>query len=174
MKKGIIAFSLGLALLLPVAPVEALSCLPVADYLKTVVGDETTQVFIGTATAVENHTQVVTVTKALQGWVAPEVWVQHQYSTDWQYFCSNGPAAAGKSTIFLTTLDQYNARIVTQTIEVDSELGKDFIAQFAAAEVDAGITEATKEERVAEIKQTIADLLKAIINMLQELKYWQS
>jgi hypothetical protein len=174
MKKSIIAFSLGLALLLPVTSVQALSCLPVADYLETVVGDETTQVFIGTATAVENHTQVVKVTEALQGYVAPEVWVQHQYSTDWQYFCSNGPAAAGKSTIFLTTPNEYGARMVTQTIEVDSDSGKDFIAKFTAAEIEAGITEATEEERVMEIKQSIADLLKVVINLLQELRYWQS
>jgi len=174
MKKYFILFSLGLVLLFQSNEALALSCLPVDMYLEGVVGDEVTQVFIGTATAVKNHAQVVTVSKALQGWIAPEVWVQHPYSKDWQYFCSSGPSVEGKPTIFFTIFDQYSSRSVTQTLSLDSKEGKDFIAMIEKEKVDAGITEATKEERATELLATIKDLIGVLIQMIQELKYWES
>lgn len=174
MQKVIIAFSLSLAFIFHATPAEALSCLPVDMYLDTVIGDETTQIFIGTATDVKEHTQVVTVTKALQSRMAPQVWVQHPYSKDWKYFCSNGPAKKGESTIFFTTIDAYGSYSVVQTLSVNSDIGKDFLKKIEGEEIDAGITEATPTDRASEMRQSIIDLIKALINMLTELRYWES
>jgi hypothetical protein len=144
-------------------------------YLDTVVGDGTTMVFTGTATEVKNHTQVVSVTKAHQGWVAPKVWVTHPWSTDWQYFCSNGPAKAGEPTVFLVTINEYGSFSVVQTLPANSDLAKELIANLEKNEdVDAGITEVSAADRASEMRQSIVDLMKALMNMLAELRYWQS
>ncbi len=175
MQKGLIAIGLALMLFSGAGSAHALSCLPVEDYLNLVVTDEETQVFIGTATKVtSNHTQVVTVTKALKGWVAPKIWVEHQWSQDWQYFCSNGPAAEGKSTVFLTTINEFGVRTVTQTLPADSQMAKDFIADLEKADPDAGITEATGTDRASELRDSIYNLLKTLVNMFSELKYWET
>lgn len=177
MRKTIITLGLGLALLSSgVQNAHALSCLPIDMYLESVIGDETTQVFIGTATEVTKaHTQVVTVTKALQSWVAPKVWVEHPYSTDWKYFCSNGPAEAGEPTVFLTTLNEYGTYSVTQTLSPDSVEAKKLIKDLGNAEdAAAGITEATADERASEVLQTIQNVIKALINLFAEYRYWQS
>jgi hypothetical protein len=175
MRKSIIALGLALVFQGNIASVYALSCLPTDMYLDTVVGDGTTQVFVGTATEVKNHTQVVTVTKALQGWVAPKVWVQHPWSSDWQYFCSNGPAKAGVPTVFLVTIDQYGSFTVSQTLPLDSDLAQGLIADIEDQDdVDAGITEATPEARASEMRQSIIDLMKALMSMIAELRYWKS
>lgn len=175
MRNSIIALSLAVVFLSNASNASALSCLPTDMYLDTVVGDGTTQVFIGTATAVKNHTQVVTVTKALQGWVAPKIWITHPWSSDWQYFCSSGPSKPGVSTVFLVTIDQYGAFTVTQTLPADSVLAKDLIADIEKADdVDAGITEATPADRASELQQAIYDLMKVLLNMFAEFRYWQS
>ncbi len=175
MRNSILGLSLAVVILFQASYASALSCLPIDMYLDTIVGDGTTQVFIGTATEVKNHTQVVTVTKALQGWVAPKMWVTHPWSSDWQYFCSNGPAKVGGQTVFLVTVDQHGAFTVTQTLAVDSELAKDLIQKIEKAEdVDGGITEVTAADRASEMRQSIYDLMKALINMFAELNYWQN
>ncbi len=175
MKKALIAIGIGIVYLSNTTSVSALSCLPTDMYLDSVVGDEMTQVFIGTATEAKNHSQVVTITKALQGWVAPKVWVTHPWSSDWQYFCSSGPAKPNVSTVFLVTIDQYGAFTVTQTIPADSTFAKDLIADIENRNtIDAGITEVTPADRAMEMEQTIYDLMKVLLNMLAELRYWQS
>ena len=174
MKKIVVTLSLGLVILFQAPHAEALSCLPVDMYLESVVGDETTQVFIGTATEAKNHTQVVTVSEALQGWVGSKVWVEYPYSTDWQYFCSNGPATPGKTTVFITTFDQFGSQMVTQTLALDSDLSKDFVAMIEKKNLDAGINEVSAEGRAADVKQSIVDLLKVLVGKLQELKFWQN
>jgi hypothetical protein len=175
MKKSIIALSLALVFLSQAPSASALSCLPVDMYLDTVPTDETTFVFIGTATEVKNHTQVITVSESLKGWVAPQVWVTHPHSTDWGYFCSNGPAKAGEETIFLVNIDQYGRFNVSQTLDADSKMGKDFLEDIRSTpDVDGGITEVTTEDHVSEVRQMIYDLLKALTGMLTELHYWQS
>ncbi len=167
----------GQALFMGAGSAQALSCLPVDMYLNEVVKEETgeTLVFTGTATAVTaNHTQVVTVTEAHKGWVAPKVWVQHPYSTDWQYFCSHGPAKAGEPTVFLVRVDGTTGTFsVTQTLTVNSAEAKSFIQALEKEETDAGITEATAEDREAEVQNSIMNLLTQLLNLLQELKYWE-
>jgi hypothetical protein len=143
-------------------------------YLDTIPQDEMTQVFVGTATEVQNHTQVVTVSESLKGWVSSKVWVIHPWSSDWSYFCSSGPAKKGVKTVFITTIDQYGSYTVTQTLPYDSKLAKDLIADLKKAEVESGVTEATAEERAEAIRQSIFDVLKAVMNLLAELRYWQS
>jgi hypothetical protein len=175
MKKNFIAFGLAVVFMASAPTASALSCLPTDMYLDTIVGDGTTQVFVGTATEVKNHTQVVTVTKAHQGWVAPQVWVTHPWSSDWQYFCSNGPAKAGVPTVFIVSIDQYGSFSVNQTLPLDSDLAKNLIQDLNAREdVDAGITEVKPADRAGEMRQSIIDLMKALVNMLTELRYWES
>ena len=174
MKKSIIALSLFSVMLLGAPQAQALSCLPVDMYLESVVEDDTTQVFIGTATEVKNHTQVVTVSKVLKGYVAEKVWVVHPYSTDWQYYCSNGPAPVGKATIFLTIYDENSAHSVTQTIAADSEQGKNLIATLVKENVEAGVVEVVAEDRVLELKRSIVELLQLLLNLFSEMQYWQS
>lgn len=174
-RNSIFGFGLIIAFLLSTSNVSALSCLPVDMYLDNVVGDETTQIFIGTATAVKNHTQVVTVSKAMQGWVAPSVWVAHPYSNDWQYFCSNGPAKVGESTVFLTTINEFGSYTVTQTLPENSSLAKNLIKNIEAEdEIEAGITESTPAERADSVRESIMNLIKALLSRLAELKYWES
>ena len=173
MKKSLIALSLALVFMAPHA--HALSCLPIEDYLESVVKDDETRVFEGTATEVtKNHTQVVTVSEAHKGWVPREVWVNHPWSSDWQYFCSNGPAKPGEKTVFIATIDQHGLYSVTQTLDANSELAKDFIAALEDAGADAGISEATSRERADEILLQVGELLKTLMHMLSELAYWQN
>ncbi len=174
MRKNIIALSLALAFLLPGSSAEALSCVPLDMYLESVIKDGEAHIYIGTATAVKNHTQVVTVTKPLQGWVAPKIWVEHNYSNDWQYFCSNGPSKAGKSTIFFSTINKYGTFTVQQTLDVDSTEGKAFLETIEKADIDAGITEAKPADRADEVRQSIDRLVKALLQMFEEWKYWHS
>ncbi len=175
MKKNIIAIGIGIMFLGSASSASALSCLPIDMYLDTVINDGSTSIFIGTASEVQNHTQVVTVTKALQGWVASKVWVTHPWSSDWNYYCSNGPAKAGESTVFLVILDEYGSYSVTQTLPVSSDLAQDLMKDLAKTkDVDAGITEATAEDHALAIRDSIVELLKALMNKFAELKYWQN
>ncbi len=157
---------------------HALSCLPVDMYLDMVVNDENDQtfVFVGTATAVtKNHTQVVTVTKALKENVDPKMWVTHPYDDDWQYYCSGGPADAGESTIFLGTWDAYGSFMVHQTLDVDSAIAKKFMASIEKADFDASIRmDTTTEDKAETVKQRIEQLIKVIMGLLDEYRYWQS
>jgi hypothetical protein len=174
MRTGILALAMVSVLTFQAPSAEALSCLPLDMYLESVVNDGTTQIFIGTATAVKDNTQVVTVKRALQGWVASEVWVEHPWSQDWQYFCSNGPAAPGKETVFLTTVNEQGMYMVTQTLAANSDLAKGLIATLEKVGVEGSITEATPAERANEVRQAIIELIKRITGMLAELKYWES
>lgn len=175
MKKNLIALGIAIVFVTSVPTASALSCLPTDMYLDSIVGDGATQVFVGTATEVKNHTQVVTVMKAHQGWIAPQVWVTHPWSSDWQYFCSNGPAKAGVPTLFIVTIDQYGSFSVNQTLPLDSDLAKNLIQELSADEdVDTGITEVKPADRAGEMRQSIFDLMKALVNMLTELRYWES
>ncbi len=174
MKKNIIALSLAFAFLFQGTAAHALSCLPQDMYLETVIKEGVEQVYIGTATAVKNHTQVVTVTEALQGWVAPKVWVEHNYSDDWKYFCSNGPAKAGVPTIFISTINEFGTFTVQQTLTVDSAEGKAFLNALEKADVDAGITEATPLDRANELRDSFERIIKALKGMFEEWKYWNA
>jgi hypothetical protein len=177
MKKSVIAIVLGFALLVPVAPsAHALSCLPLDMYLESVAKEEDrTLVFIGTATAVtKDHTQVVTVTEALKGWVAPKMWITHNYSNDWQYFCSNGPAKTGEATMFFVTIDSYGSFTAVQTLPANSDDAKEFRVTLEKSKTDAGIAEATARDRASEVLESIKGLITALMGLMQEFRYWQS
>jgi hypothetical protein len=175
MRNVVITLSLALLVLAQAPSAHALSCLPIDMYLETTLSpDDGTFVFIGTATEVKNHTQVVTVTEAVKGWVPKNMWVTHQYSDDWKYFCSNGPAKPGVSTLFFVTIDDQSTWNVVQTIPVTEKLAKDFLADAHDADLDGGITEATAENRRDEMLESINALIKKILAMITEFKYWQS
>lgn len=175
MRKNIITFSLAFAFLFQAHSAAALSCLPVDMYLDTVLTEEDgTFVFKGTATAVKDHTQVITITDAVKGWVPEKMWVTHNYSDDWKYFCSNGPAKAGEPTLFFVTVDDVGNWQAVQTIPLTDTLAKDFLKDAGNADLDGGITETTPEQRRDEMRESISALIKKIIGMITELKYWQS
>lgn len=168
-----LAFGLGFS-----APdAHALSCVPTEMYLEGIVEDENDGTFVFTGAALkvtEDHTQVVTVTEAHKGWVAPRVWVEHQYSDDWQYFCSNGPAKAGEPTIFLATVDAFGMFTVAQTLPASSDMAKDFIASLEEAGAEGDITEATPDERTSELMESVKRIIALLGNIFAELRYWQS
>jgi len=171
----IIGLGLVVAFALQATSASALSCLPIDMYLDTVVNDETTQIFIGTGTEVKDHTQVVTVSKVLQGWVTPTIWVEHPYSEDWKYFCSNGPSKAGEATVFLTTMNEYGAYTVMQTLPLNSDYAKDLIKDIEVVDdIEAGLSEGIPEERADSLKQSMINLIKVLMNMLVEFKFWES
>lgn len=179
MKKTIIALALAFALIAPAGGAHALSCVTLDMYLDHVLTDDTdgTFMFVGTATPVtKNHTQVVMVTKPLKGWVAPEMWIKHNWSQDWKYFCSNGPAKAGESTLFFVSIDPYGSFQGVQTLKADSAEAKAFIAKVEkkVPDTDRGITVATPADRATEVMDQIRILFEVILNMIQELNYWQS
>jgi hypothetical protein len=177
MRKTILIAAIALMFSAGAPGAHALSCLPLDMYLDTVVAEESgeTFVFTGTATGVtKDHTQVVTVSEAHKGYVPSKVWVTHPYSTDWQYFCSNGPAKAGETTVFLVRIDAYGSWSVTQTLDADSAEAKDFVKELADAKTDAGITEATSRDRANEVLESIKGLLAALGNLFAEFRYWQS
>lgn len=100
--------------------------------------------------------------------------MKHAYSTDWQYFCSNGPADAGEETVFLVTIGEYGTFNAVQTLDADSKEAKEFIADLEKNETDAGITDADPEDREAEVFASIQNLYTAFLELLRELRYWQS
>jgi len=175
MRKAIFIAAFMFALTMGAPGAQALSCVPLDMYLdKVLEGEVDTFVFVGTATKVtEDHTQVVTVTEALQGYVAPELWVKHHYDDTWQYFCSNGPADAGESTVFFMMIDEYGSFTVLQTLDADSKEAKAFVAELKDKDVDAGITEAKPQDREAEVLSSIQNFFAAFANLLKEFRYWQ-
>jgi hypothetical protein len=175
MKRTLIVLSLAVAFMLQAPSAYALSCLPVDMYLEsTLKEDDGTFIFKGTATEVQNHTQVVTVTESIKGWVPAKMWVTHNYSDDWKYFCSNGPAKAGVSTLFFVTVDDHGGWNVNQTIPLTDTLAKDFLKDADVADLDGGITETTPENRANEVMESIQNLIKVLVNLLTEYRYWQS
>jgi hypothetical protein len=176
MKKTILAFSLGLVLLAQASQVHALSCLPVDMYLDTVLTPEDgTFVFKGTATPMTaDHTQVVTITEAVKGWVPSKMWVTHNYSDDWKYFCSNGPAKVGEPTLFFATVDDYGTWQVVQTLPLTDTIAKTFLKEAADEDLEGGITEATAKARRDEMIDSIQTLIKKVMAMITELKYWET
>lgn len=177
MKYFLIAPLIALVFMASAPAAHALSCLSLDMYLDAVVHEEggETLVFVGTATEVtKDHTQVVTVTDAKKGWVMQKMWVTHPYSSDWKYFCSNGPAKVGTPTLFLTTINEYGSFNVVQTLDPNSAEAKAFLQKLADKETDAGITEATPTERAATVLESIKMLIAALGELLKEYAYWSS
>lgn len=162
-----------------VAPAaHALSCLPTADYLKSVVGDEQTIVFIGTSLertdTTEYTSEVIKVTKALQGYMESELFVYHQKHPDWNYLCNAGPQQKGSTGVYVVQRDSFGTYNVSQRLTLTEPIATDFLEQLEDAEVEGIASELTNTDKQNQILTTIGELISRIGKLLTELKYWQN
>lgn len=157
---------------------HALSCLPTADYLESIIDNGETIVFIGTSLArtdTESYTsEVVSVTKALQGYVEEELFVYHEKHPDWNYLCNAGPQAKGSTGIYVVernSLGQYN---VSQRLTLTEQIATDFLKKIENADVEGMTSELSNTDQQNQIFTIIGELFQRISKLLSELKYWQS
>ena len=157
---------------------QALSCLPTADYLETVIDDGETIVFIGTSVARTDTdlytSEVVEVTEALQGYVEEELFVYHQKHPDWNYLCNAGPQAKGSTGVYVVQRDALGQYNVNQRLTLTEPIAKDFLEQLEDASVEGMTSELTNTDQQNQIFTTIAELIERIGKLLVELKYWKN
>jgi hypothetical protein len=167
---------LGAAVHAPAA--HALSCLPTADYLDTVINDGETIVFIGTSvdrTDTDAYTsEVIEVTEALQGYVEEELFVYHQKHPDWNYLCNAGPQAEGSTGLYVVQRDALGQYNVSQRLTLTEPIAKDFLEEIKDAEVEGMVSELTHTDQQNQIFTTLGELFERITKLLAELKYWRN
>lgn len=181
MKKTLSIAMLSVVLLGAVAhapAAHALSCLPTADYLESVIDNGETIVFIGTSlerTDTDSYTsEVVSVTKALQGYVEEELFVYHEKHPDWNYLCNAGPQAKGSTGLYVVQRDSFGQYNVSQRLTLTEPVAKDFIKEIEDAGVEGTIAELSNTDQQNQIFTTIAELFQRISRLLTELKYWKN
>ncbi len=156
----------------------ALSCLPTADYLESIIDNGETIVFIGTSLArtdTDSYTsEVVRVTKALQGYVEEELFVYHEKHPDWNYLCNAGPQAKGSTGLYVVERDALGQYNVSQRVTLTEPIATDFLKAIADAGVEGMIGEQSTADQQNQIFTTIGELFQRISKLLGELKYWQS
>lgn len=157
---------------------QALSCLPTADYLETVIDDGQTIVFTGTSldrTDTPSYTsEVVEVNQVLQGYVEEELFVYHERHPDWNYLCNAGPQKKGSTGLYVVQRDALGQYNVSQRLALNEQIATDFIKNIESAEVEGMTSELSNVDQQNQIFTTIAELLERIGKLLVELKYWQS
>lgn len=157
---------------------HALSCLPTADYLETVIDDGQTIVFIGTSVERTDTTlytsEVVEVTKALQGYVEEELFVYHQKHPDWNYLCNAGPQAKGSTGVYVVQRDALGQYNVSQRLTLSEPIATDFIKDIEAAGVEGMTSELSSTDQQNQIFTTLGELFERIGKLLAELKYWKN
>lgn len=161
------------------APVaQALSCLPTADYLESIIDNGETIIFIGTSLArtdTDSYTsEVVSVGKALQGYVEEELFVYHEKHPDWNYFCNAGPQAKGSVGLYVVGRDSLGQYNVSQRLTLTEQTTTDFLKKIEDAGVEGTITELSNTDQQNQIFTLIGELFQRISRLLGELKYWQS
>ncbi len=181
MKQKISATILGIVILSSVglAPTaQALSCLPTADYLQSVIGDEQTLVFIATSndrTDTNEYTsEVVSVDEALQGYVESELFVYHERHPDWNYLCNAGPQKEGSTGVYVVYRDEFGTHNVNQRLNLDEKITTDFISNLKDAKVEGQVSELSTTDQENRVMTSIIELINRIGKLLTELKYWQS
>lgn len=156
---------------------QALSCLPTADYLETVINDGQTIVFTGTSLSRTDTTsytsEVVEVTKALQGYVEEELFVYHEKHPDWNYLCNAGPQAEGSTGLYVVQRDSLGQYNVSQRIALSEPIATDFIKDIGDTGVEGMISELSTTDQQNQIFTILGELLERISKLLNELKYWQ-
>ncbi len=156
---------------------QALSCLPTADYLETVIDDGETIVFIGTSVARTDTnlytSEVVEVTEALQGYVEEELFVYHQKHPDWNYLCNAGPQAKDSTGVYVVQRDALGQYNVNQRLTLTEPIAKDFLEQLEDAGVEGMTFELSTTDQQNQIFTTLRELFERITKLLAELKYWK-
>ncbi len=176
--KYIAACALLVSVILPVGVerAAALSCLPIDMYLEDVVGKEEIVIFEATSQDRIEQTdytvEVLTVTKAHQGWVEDKLFVYHEKHPDWGYLCNSGPQAKSSSGIYVATRNEQNQYFVYQRLDVSDPLVTELKTNLDAAKVEGGVSELTKTDRLNQIMTSLQDLLKQATRLIMEYKYW--
>lgn len=162
---------------LSVPRAEALSCLPVEDYVRSVVGKDEF-VFVGTVVdqvMEKNYTaEVIKVESAKQGYVADTVMVYHKKDETWGYFCNNGPLKKGEKGLYIVSIDTNGTYNVNQRLTLTDPLVKTLEADLKKADIEGGVSEITKEDRLNQIMTTIVDLFAHISLLLKEYAYFKA
>lgn len=178
MKKTLFMAALAVVVLGPIATprAEALSCLPIADYVKQVVGKDE---FIFVATSKDRiegtdyTAEVLTVTESKQGYVPEQLFVYHQNDETWGYFCNNGPKEKGSTGLYIVGLDEYGKYAVYQRLELTDPLVKTLEADLKKADVTGEVSEFSQTDRRNQILTTLGDLFREIGILLKEYTYWK-
>ncbi len=169
-------FLLGAVIYAPTA--HALSCLPTADYLESIIDNGETIVFIGTSLArtdTDSYTsEVIEVNQALQGYVEEELFVYHEKHPDWNYLCNAGPQAKGSTGLYVVQRDSFGQYNVSQRLSLTEQIATDFLKKIDDAGVEGMIAELSNTDQQNQIFTIISELFQRISKLLTELKYWQS
>jgi len=161
------------------APAHALSCLPVDMYLKDVVGkDGEITIVVGTVQdqveASDYTGEVLNIKEVKQGYADKELFVYHQKSIDWGYFCNAGPAKEGDESVYLLSRDAYGKVLVTQRLSTTDPLAITLFEDLKKTEVEGNLSDVTAEDRQNQIMTTIQDLFKQIKILFKEYLYWKT
>jgi hypothetical protein len=163
---------------LTVNQAQALSCLSIDMYLKDVVGKEEIVIFEATTKdkiESENYTaEVLEVTKAKQGYVENNIFVYHEKSTDWGYLCNNGPKDEGSKGLYVVGRSDNGKYNVHQRLELNDPLITALDADLKSAEIEGGIGELSKTDRMNQIVTTVNDFISEIKILLAEYIYWKT
>lgn len=159
-------------------PAAALSCLPIEDYLETLVGDDTVTIFSGTSVDRSDQTdytrEVIAVDSVLQGYAEDKVIVYHQKDMTWDYLCNNGPVKKGEKGVYITLRDDYGKYNVTQRLEPNDPLVTKLKSDLEDAEITGQKSDITTTDRINQIFTSIGELFKHINLLLKEYSYWKS
>ncbi len=157
---------------------QALSCLATEDYLESVLGNETTILFIGTSlsrTDTDTYTaEVLSVSKALQGYVEKELFVYHQKHPDWNYLCNAGPQAKGTTGLYVVERDAFGQYNVSQRLALTEPIATDFLKKIDEAAIEGSIIELSNTDQQNQVFTTIRELLERMSRLFGELAYWQT
>jgi hypothetical protein len=167
-----------LVVFIPALPASALSCLPVSDYLETVINDDNIQIFTGTTKTTVTGTgytaEQLTVSEAHQGYVENTLFAYHQKDDTWGYLCNSGPKADGATSIYITERDAYGKYNVYQRLDVTDEVVKTLLTDLKEADVTGEVSDITATDRRNQIMTSIQDLLREIGILLKEYALWSS
>jgi hypothetical protein len=178
MKKALFLAAVVVVVLGPIATpkAEALSCLPVADYVKQVVGKDESIFVASSEKRIEGTgytAEVLTITESKQGYVPAKAFVYHMSDETWGYFCNNGPKAEGSKGLYIVGLDEHGKYVVHQRLELTDPLIKTLDADLKKAEVTAEVSEFSATDRKNQILTTLGDLFREIGILLKEYTYWK-
>jgi hypothetical protein len=157
-------------------PAAALSCLPVSDYLEDIVGNE--EIMIFEAKSLDRleetaHTiEILTVTRAHQGYVENKLFAYHEKHPDWGYLCNNGPTTEGTTSLYVASRNAENQYSIHQRINLDDPLATILTSNLTKENIQGTVSEITTVDRQNQIMTALNDLLTRIATLLKEYTYW--
>jgi hypothetical protein len=176
MRYILIAVLLGCTSLFITPHAHALSCLPVSDYVDSIIGDEQTVIFTATTNEIiEKSTytaESITVTAAHQGYVENSLFVYHEKNETWGYLCNNGPKGDSSTGLYIASRDDAGLYQVSQRLDAtDTTVIASIKEKIAAKDITGEIVTITTEDRRAQILSSINNLFKKIAQLFGEYTY---